>query len=281
MSRIVVPLDQSPLAEEALPWAAAIARARDSSIHLVTVYRSDPHFWEFADIEPAGASQAVESLPAYLDALSRHPVLSGIRVTTEVRNGDVPGEIRAICERGATSLVVITTRGKSGFEGTGRGSVADKLVRTLPVPVLVVPPGAGEATLSTMLVSLDGSKASEQALGLARELAGASAGNLHILRIIDLSGSFRVVGQEELEEQLYHRAIRYVQKIAHEGEVPVVLHGRAARIIREYARGNHCDIIIMATHGWSGEIRLELGSVADEVTRLSDRPVLLVRVPAE
>lgn len=282
MSRIVVPLDESPLAEEALPWAAAIAHARDLPIHLVSVYRSEPHFWEFADFEAGGSmGQAVESVPAYLDALTRRPPLTGLRVTTEVRDGDVAEQILAVCQRGDTELVAITTRGKGGFEGAGRGSVADKLVRTLPVPVLVVPPDAREASLENILVTLDGSKAAEAALQTARELSAGSGARLHLLRVIDLSNDWRVVGQDVVIEQLALRGERYVRRVAREGEVPVVLHGRAAPTIQAYARGNRCQLIVMATHGWSGPIRLELGSIADQVMRTADRPVLLVRILVE
>lgn len=284
MTYLLVPLDQSPLAEEALPWVAAIARPQSLPVHLLSVYRSGSDFWEYADLDPASrAVQATPSLPPYLEEIARSPVLAGLRVSTEVREGDVSEQILGVVERGDAEMVVICTRGRGGFEKLGIGSVADRLVRTVPVPILVVPPHiAVPARAEGVLVPLDGSASAEAALVPARKLANALEQTVHLLRIVDLSDDWRVSGsdQEILLEELTEHAERYVQRTAIAGEIPIAIRGRKVEMIRSYARANRCSMIVMATHGWSGPIRLELPSTTDAVVRTAERPVLVVRVPA-
>ncbi|HEX6031753.1 MAG TPA: universal stress protein [Tepidiformaceae bacterium] len=282
--RIVVPLDQSPVAEQSLPWAAALAMALGAPVHLVSVYRSDEDFWAYSDLDPGKPiREGSETIPAYLDAVARSAPLAGVKVTTEVRTGDVPEQIVAAASEGDTKLVVITTRGRGGFTGRGFGSVADKLVRSLRQPVLVVNPDGGAVSFDRILVPVAGSTESEAALGLARDVAGATGGVLHLLRVIEPDTDWAIRDEEydAYVDQVTDRATRYVQRLAREGDMSVVLHGRPEAIIPEYARGNRCALIVMATHGWSGAIRLEMGSVADAVVRSGEVPVMLVRVPVE
>jgi nucleotide-binding universal stress UspA family protein len=284
MARILVPLDESPLAEESLPWAAAFAHAQGLAIHLIAVRPSDEAFWEFAELDPSGpVQQAADSLPAYLAAVAARPPLAGLPVTTEVRTGDIVEQVLIAAKRGETNYVVITTRGRGGFGLPGPGNVADKLVRTLPVPVVVVPPGAAPTALEGVLVSLDGSKAAEMALAPARRLAKAAGAKLHLLRVIDPAVDWRLseADFDTFLDHLTERAGAYLSAVAEPGEVTIVLRGDPVDIILEYAHGNRCQVIAMATHGWSGPVRLELGSTTDAVVASSVRPVLVVRAPAD
>jgi nucleotide-binding universal stress UspA family protein len=57
--------------------------------------------------------------------------------------------------------------------------------------------------------------------------------------------------------------------------------GPAARTILQAVKDNHCDLIIMGTHGRAGLRRVLAGSVAEEVLRTAECPVLIVRTPAQ
>jgi len=59
----------------------------------------------------------------------------------------------------------------------------------------------------------------------------------------------------------------------------VVLSGRAAETLAEYATRNEVDLIVIATHGRSGVSRWVMGSVADRLLRSVNAPVLMVRAP--
>jgi nucleotide-binding universal stress UspA family protein len=57
----------------------------------------------------------------------------------------------------------------------------------------------------------------------------------------------------------------------------LVMHGKAAEVIVQVAKKNHCDLIVLGTHGRKGLARFFYGNVADRVTRSAPCPVLALR----
>ncbi len=282
MPRIVVPLDESENAEQALPWAAYLARKLDCSIHLVTVWTHDEEIWLRAGIEPGATLKRIASaLDDYLAEARRRPELEGLAVTTEVRIGKVSDHIREVSQVGETRYVVLTSHGRGGIRRFVQGSVADALVRTLEVPVVVVRPGEAAPPIERILLTLDGSETSECGLGPARALAGATGAALHLLRVVNPLAElpYTTMGPAgdigELSQQLYTAAEEYLAGIAREGETWEVRAGRPLDVITGYARDKSCDVIVMGTHGRGGVLRLALGSTADAVMRAADRLVML------
>ena len=285
MGPVIVPLDESALAEEAVGWAAVMARAQGRPMHLVSVQPPADAFWEFADVDPRVPIQAHrETLQAYLDQLRRLDVLKGIPVSVDVLDGRIVPQLQWLVDRTEAALVVITTRGRSGFRPGSIGSVADKLVRTLAVPVVVVPPGAPFVPIDAILVPLDGSDQAALALPGARELALGLGATVHLLRAIDPDIAWGLPDEEGARflAEARKRAECDLATVAAPGEVAAVREGRAPEVILDYAGENGCRLIAMATHGRSEQLRLELGSVADAIVRDTDRPVMLMRVqPAD
>ena len=283
MARIVVPLDESELAEQALPWAAYLARAFSSSLHLVSVWTHDEEFWQRAGLDAGATNERIAAaIDEYLCGVAARPDFDGLAVTTEVRMGSVPEHIREVASDGDTVYVVLTSHGRSGLRRFIQGSVADALVRTLSLPVFVVRPAATVPPLRRLLLTLDGSRTAEHALQAARGLAAATGAELHLVRVsnplseLPYTALGPVPDLGELARELTDAAREYLEATAHEGEVCEVLAGRPLDAIIEYARGHGCEVIAMGTHGRGGILRLALGSTADAVMRAADRPVLLV-----
>jgi nucleotide-binding universal stress UspA family protein len=284
MTRILVPLDESELAEESLPWAALAARAYGAPVHLISVWNRDDLSFRRAGIEPDEPLAAIrDAIRAYLDEVAARPMFEGVTVTTEVRLGD-PAEQVADAASENTRMVVITSHGRGGLKRALRGSVADELIRTLTIPVLHNQAGGIPAALSRMLVTLDGSDESEQALPLARELAQAAGAGIHLLRVYnpvaEITSNFAFPGVTpdlgSLAEAMSEAAESYVATIAQAGETWEVRAGRPLDAIIDCAAQAGCEIIAMATRGRGGILRFALGSTADSVARAADRPVLLV-----
>jgi len=283
MSRIVVPLDESENAEQALPWAAYIARALDCAIHLVCVWTHDEEIWLRAGVESGAPLERIaEALDDYLRGVRRRSELAGLVVTTEVRIGRVADHIREVCDEGETRYVVLTSHGAGGLRRFIQGSVADALVRTLHVPIFVVRPGQATPPIERMLVTLDGSETSECALGPARAVAAALGAKVELLRVSNPLaelpyGSLGPSGDlGDLSNELFRVAEEYLRQTALDGEAFEVRAGRPLDVIVGYAREKECDVIAMGTHGRGGVLRLALGSTADAVMRAADRVVLLV-----
>jgi nucleotide-binding universal stress UspA family protein len=140
-----------------------------------------------------------------------------------------------------------------------------------------------------MLLPLDGSKRAERAIPIAARIARASGGSLILLRAVGTQIEFgtymtepSVLIQEALELDLT-RAIDYLARIktSHELEgietTVEVRSGGAAQTILDVAQMQHVDLIVMCSHGDTGFKRWALGSVAQQVTRHSPLPVLVLR----
>ena len=283
MPRIVVPLDESEVAEEALPWAAYLARALGCSIHLVCVWTHDEEIWLRAGVESGAPLERIaEALDDYLRAVKARGELAGLVTTSEVRIGRVADHIQEVCEEGETRYVVLTSHGAGGLRRFIQGSVADALVRTLKVPLFVVRPGQSAPPLQRILVTLDGSETSECALGPARAVAAATGSKIHLLRVSNPLAEvpYTTLGPAgdlgQLSKELFQAAEEYLRQTAEEGEEWDVRAGRPLDAIIDYAKDKSCGLIAMGTHGRGGVLRLALGSTADAVTRAADRVVLLV-----
>ncbi len=138
-----------------------------------------------------------------------------------------------------------------------------------------------------ILCSLDGSPLAERALPHAMALARAFGARLTLLRVVEMppipSMPELATVEVELLPQLHEEAQTYIQgkvgELREQGlEVKgVVMEGRAAEAIADYAIEHGVDLIVMATHGRSGLSRWAFGSVADRVLRQAHCPVLLIR----
>jgi nucleotide-binding universal stress UspA family protein len=145
-----------------------------------------------------------------------------------------------------------------------------------------------------ILAPVDGSELSECALEHVKAVAtGCSVPEVILLRVVEPLSSLDVAGLAEAggdwlskAEQLNEaEAQDYVSRLdsrmKKEGmsTKAVLVHGRAAEAIVDYASKNKVDLIIMSTHGRSGVTRWAMGSVTDKVLRHSPAPVLIVSPP--
>jgi len=141
-----------------------------------------------------------------------------------------------------------------------------------------------------ILLPTDGSGLMGSVIEHAVGLAAHHDATLHVLYVANtasLSNLPADVGWENVTEALRkegENAIAAVETDADERGVAVeseIREGTPAKEIVQYADNQGCDIVVMGTHGRSGVDRLLLGSVAEQVVRSSDVPVLTIRVSGE
>jgi len=141
--RILVPLDGSVLAEQALAPAAALARLNGASISLLGVVKptSKRDFGELeSTIGPAGANH-VDDVKRYLDSLMEAETLKGIPALRRlVVADDIAETILSNAFTGEMDLIAIATRGRGAIPRAASGSVSDQVMREANVSVLVVHP---------------------------------------------------------------------------------------------------------------------------------------------
>lgn len=285
--RILCATDFSASAAVALDWASSLARADNAELHVV-------HAWQLPEpgalFLPLGGSIGMPELAAEVahevdvalaKACEGHPVTSRV-----VARGLPDGAIVALAGEIRADLVVVGTQGRSGLAHVLLGSIAERVIRLSPVPVVTVPVPWGTRAraarpVQCILCPTDLTAASEAAVAEVIAMASRMGARVELVHVLDLP-PFALRNDEVLSE--IGRSIqRDLSDLAgrHRTEaVGLRTHvrtGVAADGILALATELDCDLIALPTHGRRGAARFFLGSVAERIARTAARPVLTLR----
>lgn len=135
---ILVTLDESELAEQALTHAVELAKAFGSTLHLVSVVSvGSPEALQATSVAADHEAQ-LDTVRAYMRGIRKRAIEQGVETEWDVCQGDVADEILRYCDQQECDLLVMSTHGRSGLGRWVYGSVADRILRHCPVPVLLV-----------------------------------------------------------------------------------------------------------------------------------------------
>ncbi len=302
---IMVPLDGSRFAEHALPTAIGIARPAGANLGLVRVHESRTSARESEIAMDRFDKIIQEREQNYLNETAES---ASTELTTPVAarllSGTVVDSLSEYAAQSSCDLVVMTTHGRGPLSRFWLGSVADKLIRRLPIPVLLVRPEDRDVDLSRergfrrILIPLDGSSFSERILETAIALGTLVQAEYTLLRVVtpitplgeERHGSLAAelgLGPSMLDqvhaipENERRDAQEYLEQVAvrmraqgHSVQVEVISHWNHATAILERI-SDGVDLVALATHGRGGLARLMLGSVADKIIRSASVPVLI------
>lgn len=296
---IVVPLDGSRIAEQALPIALAIAERAKSKVKVVLVHQLLP---PLALMEPGQIYARTELALQKADRDYVRGVVNRLRdrtratISSALLKGPAALSLAACVREFGADLVVMTTHGRGGLRRAWLGSVADRLIRTLDVPILAVRSGqngaaSGPVGFDEILVPLDGSPLAEAALGPATAIARLWDCEISLVQIVpavalatDPPTSFPTEWDEQLTTIRREAAEDYLRDVAErlreagvKASGVAVVGGGIAETLLALATPKRERLVVMATHGRGGVRRLLLGSVADKVVRGAEVPVLIVR----
>lgn len=314
--RVLVPLDGSDIAAQAVPYALAVARATGAEVALLEVVDMTPPLWREGELGrgPAtgGASsetwrqmreEAEGGAQQRLRRIASSIEKQGVRVTSLVRAGDTATAIVDEAESVPETVIAMATHGRSGIGRWLLGSVTDKVLHTATQPVLTVR-ARSEGTFSPdalhdVIVPLDGSDAAEAAVPHATALARAMGLNITVLSAFEMNLDFPLryapiyappgfiaeqgVGAVEDLRQEEQRAQSYIDDIVatfrSEGITNAdgfTVQDDPAQAILNVAGSGGESLVVMSSHGHTGMTRWRLGSVADKVIRHGEAPVLVV-----
>ncbi|HEX6777884.1 MAG TPA: universal stress protein [Ktedonobacterales bacterium] len=300
--RIFVPLDGSKFSEQALEVAALLARREGTSESplkpLVILFQAiDVASWLWLEGEPTHA-QARQAATAYLEGQAEQLRQRGITVETAVRLGNPAEEILEQTMARQAEVIIMSTHGRSGLVRWALGSVAERVARAAPVPVLLLPgtmvaaPGDTREQpippLTRILIPLDGSTTAEAALQPAITLARLFEAEVRLLYVFlprfEEQGVMEHHRSWDASRRRVHQAERYlrrkVDEVKREGVNARWALGYgmpASQIIRD-AREHQVGLIVMTTQGRGGLGHWRLGRVAEEVIHQGRMPVLLAVV---
>jgi nucleotide-binding universal stress UspA family protein len=297
---ILVPLDGSSLAEQALPYAQALLAPGAELTLLEVVEESEPiHGMSGRLLAPVEDVQRMLERQAHNDLEKAEATLRGEQtpVRLVVARGNPAVEILRVAAEQGVDLIAMTTHGRGALGRWVFGSAADRVARSSPVPVLLVRPSEREprpVVVRRLVVPLDGSPLSEGALPTAQTLAKRLRVPIHLISVIDM---MRIIPAEvapvvafdaavygetlcqldagaaalltEISERLAHQGLHISSEVAH-----------GSPFIRIAEAVHDGDLIVMTSHGRSGVQRWLLGSVAEKLVREAPVPVVLVPVAA-
>jgi nucleotide-binding universal stress UspA family protein len=292
---MLIPLDGSNLAEQALPYARCLAKALAIPVELFTTVDieslqplADPGQGRFLDTL---LTDKRSSSRDYLQSIAA--TFSGTPVNTSLENGKPENLIIDRAAGDQNALIVMATHGRSGLQRWMLGSVADKVLHGSTNHVLLIRASDqgqtdGEASLKKLIVPLDGSPLAERVLPHVSDLAKKMRLETILLRAYALPpalaadeyGTYtdKLIGQLEAGAKEYLAA--KTGELQKQG-VPNVSYvtdlGYGAEKITSLARRTPDNLIAMCTHGRSGVTRWALGSVTERVVRHSGDPVLIIR----
>jgi nucleotide-binding universal stress UspA family protein len=303
---VLVPLDGSDKDERVIPAAAAIADLAGGEIHLIRVLdtpveslSSRARTFGLAETVRHNRRDMERSLQSIADRLTAD---TGRSVTVEVAEGfDVAGVLVTRAAERVPDLVVMATRASGALVRALRGSVADRVMREVRQPVVLIPPVADDVRarpfqLGRALVPLDGSELAFAALDELLKFTRAADVEYVLLEVVtsgfvpeSLTASGALQPYEGLadvarargnaEERLDRAADRLRAHGVKDVRVRVVEASDPAVAITATARDESVDFIAMTTRGAGGLKRLVFGSVAERVVKASDIPVMLVTPP--
>ncbi len=267
--RVLVPLDGSILAEAVLPQVRKIASRKEIEVVLLRALPPPPmvegDLGRVAALDRKEAEEYLERMRSAIRAPARWVVREGRPAET----------ILSTAEEARATLIAMSTHGRTGASRWLFGSVAEEVLRSAPVPLLLTRsfPAAGAGPIpKRILVPIEPGDVSLKVLDPAIELATVFGAHIVLLHVMPDGPAYGdPVNQVREAFERFRTAGLTVE--------PVLRRGDAAEEILSVARDQKVELIAMATHGRTGVSRLVAGSVAEKVTRGSQAPILLVRVP--
>jgi nucleotide-binding universal stress UspA family protein len=310
MTNVLVPLDGSEKDQRAIPAAAAFADLAGGDLRLIRVLDTPidslPPRARTMGVADAALEMRGDIERSVRGIADRLIADTGRPATAEVAEGfDVAGVLVARAAEPGTDLVVMATRAPGALGRALRGSVADRVMRESPRPVVLVPPGTDDISgkriqLRRVLVPLDGSAFALAAVDQVLALRGGRGMEYVLIEVVTsgfadvappgLAGLAEGTAVPEAysglpdiararaaaEERLNRVADRLRAQGVPAARVRVVEAADPAAAISRAVREELADFVAMSTRGLSGLKRFVLGSVAEKVVRESVVPVLLV-----
>jgi nucleotide-binding universal stress UspA family protein len=302
---ILAPVDFSQESFRALEYSVLIAKTFGAVVHVVNIRPSK----EASAIERAGnlLFNYTDALAFLQDRLAETQEKHDVKFSPDnchVEAGRPYEEVCKLAREIAADLIVMATRGESGLKHLLLGSTTERVIRFAPCPVLVPRGKEYEAVLALgeksklkirkILVPVDFSECSLTGVHYAAFFAKCFTARLKLLHVVGRHNyafawegfegeitRLTEVARERAKKQMTElRGSSLLQGVSCESEIPI---GNAITEICSQGAKDAADLTVISTHGRSGFRRALIGSVAEQVARYAEHPVLIVpsREPEE
>jgi nucleotide-binding universal stress UspA family protein len=284
---ILVPLDGSTLAEQALPIAAAVAERNAALLHLVVVHPwGPPEDAPFPETIPDRESREAEG--AYLSRMV--PAVASthhVTVCEAVLDGATGPALVEFARKRNVDLVVASTHGRGALSRFVLGGVAHHLVWELRASVLLLKPQAATVPppfggFMRVLFATDGSVQAEAALESAMALAAGAGATVTLFEVVLPSARGGAELEHRRAEAERHLAalVPHISRRGIGADIAATVAVNPAAAILTQAERSDADLIVLTTRERRPVERVLFGSVADTVVHHAAVPVLVCHTAA-
>jgi nucleotide-binding universal stress UspA family protein len=273
MKTIIVPTDFSPIATNAMNFAADMAVNINASLMLLHVYQVPVSMTDVPVVLVSAEELRKDSelkLNETKESLT-HITSGKIKIYTEARMGDVVDELEDVCKHIEPFAVIMGTRGTSGVERMLFGSTTLTAIRHLKWPVIVVPPGKEYGTgIKKIGFACDFAKVIESTpVHFIKNMVREFGAELHVLNVDYENKHFKPDTPEE--SLMLQTLLEDLDPKYH-----FINHKDIEEGINEFAEKNNFDLLITIPKKHSLLDSLFKHSSTKELVRQSHVPVMCV-----
>jgi len=280
---VLIATDFSPCSSAALDFGLRVAKDSKANASVVFVLPSDQFLLSGPEVYGAARDAARRDLQELQAELNRtHAYVEGEDYHCFLLEGDVVEAVLDFARKNGIDLIVVGTHGRSGLPKALLGSVAERIFRHAPVPVLTLGPGlrhrALHAAPKQILVAADFTPASRRAVGYASRLAREHNSHLTLLHVLAPKQLEHVPDRAVVEHSIQVRLKELLGGGAEGVQCSVRTEvGSVTPTVLECANEIAADLLVLGVRASSGVLDRLVIPHAYEIVRDAPCPVLTLR----
>lgn len=277
MKKILVPIDFSNQAEYALKVGAKIAKTTESELillHLLDLPEGviDPSNYGNPDSSPTTLLYMKRAQEKFDEILNRD-YLADVNITKSVIfNNTYEGIINQSTKQDV-DLIVMGSKGSSGFTEILVGSNTEKVVRSSNIPVLVVKKDTPDFKIDNIVFTSDFKLKNKANFPKVIEFAEMFNARIHLLKVVT-ANEFESTSKTKQRFKKFRKDFKFDNIKEH-----IYNDKSIERGILKFSEKNNADIIILNTTGWKGVRQFFNGSISKGVSNHASLPVMTIRRP--
>ena len=294
-NKILVPLDQSPIAECVLPHVTAFAEVYEAEVKLVHVLECPSPTNRYQPIDPLAWKFCKAEAEAYLIDVENRFYQVGLSPESVLLEGQPAEAIVNYARSHGINLIMMSSHGKTGLSRWNVNSVVWKILQASQISSFIVraynPTVADLMGLrySRLLVPLDGSLRAEFVLPTAETLAQRHQASLllgHVvvkpeiprhtplvkddIKLIQRFVDRNMAAAEDYFQRLEKRlSVRFIPRLLVSENIAISLH--------QLVEDERVDLVVICAHGFSGHNQWPYGSLASSFIEYGTTPLLVIQ----
>jgi nucleotide-binding universal stress UspA family protein len=294
-SKILVPLDGSSLAENALHHAVALAETFGGHCTLIRVMEAEPDGGQVQPVDALDWRIYKAEAQAYLEKQVQRLEAAGLAANLVVLEGQPAERIVEHIRENGIELLVLSSHGQSGLSRWNVSSVVHKIILHARVSTMItrayrpVPEELTDFSYTRIMLPLDGSRRAECALPAVTMLAASQGAQLLVTHAVEKPKMPRRTPPSEEEQALIDTVVEHNRRTAAgyletlKSELPVefephlLVSDDVTASLHEFATDQEVDLVVICAHGYSGQRKWPFGSVATSFIEYGTTPLLIVQ----